>query len=68
MPKYKCSNEKCSLYNKELSKSTSLRYVDGEVFDSAQICEKCGKVGEFIEEDGFCTTFHGGVNSNICNK
>lgn len=48
MPKYKCLNEKCSLYNKIVGRNSRSKYdkIKKEWIDTGAICPECGEEGE----------------------
>lgn len=66
MPKYKCENKDCTMFNIIQSRSTILKVIDGSLVDSGRECPKCGKLGLAIKEDGMTTNMRGG--RNICAK
>lgn len=67
MPKFKCTNSKCSDYNKEVAVyKVKMIMSDGEIMCKEYECPTCGAIRESIDEPGFTTTMLGG--QNICRK
>lgn len=64
MPKYKCTNSSCELYDIVKHESAKLRTVDGKVRDVTLPCPSCKEDREELKEEfkGFTTYIHGGPN------
>ena len=62
MLKYKCINEECEEFGKEIQCIKGrISIVAGKIVDSNTACPKCGKDREDVPDSqpGFCTTFYG---------
>lgn len=58
MPKYRCTNKECLLFDKELDRSTTLKIEKGKIVDTGNKCPDCGKRCESVKFEGYCTTIH----------
>jgi len=68
MPRYKCINQNCINFEKEVlvSRSTT-KFIKGALVDTGSICQMCQEVMEFIRPgEGFTTHMTG--SDNICKR
>jgi len=64
MPKYQCVNAKCKDFNQVKESKSTIKFIKGEVVDSAETCPICGQWRVCLPEEGMPTAFHG--SPNIC--
>jgi len=57
MPIYVCKNMKCSIYNIEEIRNTTLRVFKGEIIDTGKICPECNKDCEVLHTPGMPIAF-----------
>ena len=66
MARYICNNKQCALYNKEQNENMHITYGKHGAIDHKASCPVCKKTRERVDNNGLCTTMHGG--ENCCNK
>ena len=60
MPKYKCTNEECDYFNREIEvHGTRLKIVNNEVVDESGKCFNCGSDRVVVREPGITTNIAG---------
>lgn len=59
MPKYKCINPECRNFDKIEVKSTTIKFENNKLVDSAKRCYYCSKDMEVLSEEGMTTNMIG---------
>lgn len=60
MPKYKCKNEDCQLFDQVISLAKSrITIVNGAAMDANDYCLECGNKRELVREPGMTTNIAG---------
>lgn len=66
MPRYECVNAECENFGRKIQENSVIKFVKGELVDTAILCPKCGEERVPLIEEGMTTYMTG--SANICKK